>query len=158
MSDMLVKLYDIRDDFVLENKLKEQGVRLFRILPPDSSRAIEFARSFGEGWANECLAACTNHPTTCFVAVKEKRIIGFACYDATARDFFGPTGVLKSERGQGIGMALLKKCLCAMYSEGYAYAIIGGVSGAEEFYRKTVGAVVIEGSSPGLYSTMLEFS
>lgn len=158
MSDMLVKLYDIEDDFGLENKLKKQGVRLFRIMPPDIGRATEFARTFGEGWANECLAACTNHPASCFVAVKEKKIIGFACYNATAKDYFGPAGVLQSERGHGIGKALLIKCLLAMRWEGYAYAIVGGVSGAEEFYRKTVGAVVIEGSSPGLYSTMIELS
>jgi hypothetical protein len=34
------------------------------------------------------------------------------------------------------------------------YGIIGGV-GPVEFYRKTVGAVKIEGSTPGIYRNIL---
>lgn len=41
-----------------------------------------------------------------------------------------------------------------MREQGYAYAIIGGV-GPVEFYAKTVGAVVIEGSDPGIYRGMI---
>lgn len=158
MKDMLVRLYDIKDDPEQEKKLNAEGIKIFRVLPPDIGKAVEFARTFGEGWANECLAGCTNHPASCFVAVKEKKIIGFACYDATAKDFFGPTGVLSSERGKGIGMVLLKKCLCAMAAEGYAYAIIGGVDAARVFYEKAVNAVTIEGSSPGLYATLIQLT
>jgi hypothetical protein len=46
-------------------------------------------------------------------------------------------------------------CLQAMRAEGYAYAIIGGV-GPAEFYAKTVGAVEIEGSTPGIYRGQLK--
>jgi len=36
------------------------------------------------------------------------------------------------------------------------YAVIGGASdGVADFYRKTVGATVIEDSSPGIYRGML---
>lgn len=38
--------------------------------------------------------------------------------------------------------------------QGYAYAIIGGV-GPAEFYAKAVGAVLIEGSSPGIYQGIM---
>ncbi len=38
--------------------------------------------------------------------------------------------------------------------EGYAYAIIGG-AGPTEFYTKAVGAVAIEGSTPGIYRGVL---
>ena len=155
---MLVRLYDVKEDAALEKKLGDEGIKFFRVLPPDISNAIEFARTFGDGWANECLAACTNHPASCILAVKNKEIIGFGCYDATAKDYFGPTGVLKSERGKGIGMVLLKKCLCALAAEGYAYAVIGGVGDAQPFYEKSVGAVPIEKSSPGLYATLIKFS
>jgi hypothetical protein len=37
-----------------------------------------------------------------------------------------------------------------MRDDVYAYAIIGGV-GPEAYYAKTVGATLIEGSSPGIY-------
>jgi hypothetical protein len=44
------------------------------------------------------------------------------------------------------------KCLTRSMpaSAGYAYAIIGG-AGPTAFYAKTVGAVAIEGSTPGIY-------
>jgi hypothetical protein len=42
-----------------------------------------------------------------------------------------------------------------MAGQGYAYAIIGGV-GPVEFYAKTVGAIVIAGSQPGIYGGMLK--
>jgi predicted N-acetyltransferase YhbS len=58
--------------------------------------------------------------------------------------------VRKSARGKGVGSALVLACLHAMRAQGYGYAIIGGV-GPEEFYARTVGAVLIEGSTPGVY-------
>jgi hypothetical protein len=41
-----------------------------------------------------------------------------------------------------------------MRAEGYGYAIIGWASSVD-FYKKTVGAVVIEGSDPGIYPAKL---
>ncbi|WP_411677425.1 GNAT family N-acetyltransferase [Caproicibacter sp.] len=158
MIDLLVRLYEIEENLEEELRLQKEGIRVFRLLATDIGKAVEFARSFSEGWANECMAAGTNHPPTCFVAVREKQIVGFACYDATAKDFFGPTGVLKSERGKGVGAVLLKKCLCAMRAQGYVYAVIGGVGDALPFYEKAVGATSIERSSPGVYSTLIGFS
>ena len=80
--------------------------------------------------------------------------LGFACHDATCPNFFGPTGVDPNERMHGIGKALLFNCLEAMKQQGYGYAIIGGV-GPAEFYAKTVGAIPIEGSEPGVYRGLL---
>jgi len=67
---------------------------------------------------------------------------------------FGPEGVCVERRKQGIGTALLLACLNAMKSDRYAYAVIGW-AGAEEFYAKTVGATVIDGSEPGIYTGTL---
>ena len=44
--------------------------------------------------------------------------------------------------------------LHAMATLGYAYAIIGGVREVE-LYWKAVGAIEIEGSSPGIYRDRL---
>ncbi len=38
----------------------------------------------------------------------------------------------------------------------YAYAIIGWVGEAREFYIKTVNAIPIENSFPGVYSRMID--
>ena len=58
-------------------------------------------------------------------------------------------------RGRGIGKALVLAALHAMRAEGYAYAIIGWASSVD-FYRKAVGATVIEGSEPGIYPPPLK--
>lgn len=62
--------------------------------------------------------------------------------------------MLESERGKGIGKALLLAALHAQKAQGFAYAIIGGV-GPAEYYAKTVGAIMIEGSQPGIYDGLL---
>ena len=89
-----------------------------------------------------------------FVAVRNGKPIGYACFDATAKGFFGPTGVLEEYRGKGIGKALLVRTLQAMYEAGYAYAVIGSV-GPKGFYIKNCGAVEILDSSPGIYANMI---
>lgn len=92
---------------------------------------------------------------SCIIAKTTAEPLRFACYDdaAACRGFFGSTDVLESRRGKGTGTALLVT-LRLMREVGYAYAIIGGVSPAE-FYTRTVGAVLIEGSTPGTYRDML---
>jgi GNAT superfamily N-acetyltransferase len=92
---------------------------------------------------------------SCFIALENNQLLGFGCYEATCKNFFGPTGVNEHTRGKGVGKALLLACLQAMRAEGYAYAIIGGV-GPAEFYAKIAGAVLIEGSTPGIFGGMLK--
>lgn len=124
------------------------GVRVVRVLPPDHTTLLAFVREqFGEGWRNECCQAIAHQPNSCFVAVRDSQLVGFACYDATAKGFFGPIGVDPTERGRGVGRALLLSCLHAMAWDGYGYAVIGWCDGAADFYR-SVGAVEIPASSP----------
>ena len=111
-------------------------------------------RVFGEGWASECESAFSNQPVSCFIAERGGRIVGFACHDATCKDFFGPAGVQENERGKGIGAVLLLQCLHAMAAQGYAYAIVGG-AGSMPFYERIAGAIEIPGSSPGIYPPKL---
>jgi predicted N-acetyltransferase YhbS len=103
---------------------------------------------------SEVEVALTRQPIACFIATRDQEILGFACYDTTLRGFFGPTGVIESARGLGLGKALLFKSLEALRDIGYAYAIIGGV-GPREFYAKTCGAIEIPGSDPGTYTDLL---
>lgn len=156
MPDMLVKLYNLKEDVSLYETLEKKGIFIKRVMPSDKNLLLNFIKqNFNDGWAGECERALAALPSTCYVAVKDKKILGFACYDATAKDFFGPTGVLESERGQKIGEALLKKSLYSMKEAGYAYAIIGWVEDALGFYQKTVGAIPIEDSFPGVYDNMV---
>ena len=115
---------------------------------------LDWVRAHFASSAAEVEAAFAQVPVTCFIAVHDATMLGFACYDVTCRNFFGPEGVSKDERGRGIGRALLLAALHAQRAQGYAYAIIGGV-GPAEFYTKTVGAIASPDSTPGIYSTLL---
>ena len=53
----------------------------------------------------------------------------------------------EKERGQGIGTALLLKCLHEMRNAGYMYGIIGW-AGPWQYYEKTVDAIVIPDAEP----------
>ena len=155
MTDMLVKLYNLP---ALEPVLAQQkaaGVEIRRAMAAEKQLVVNWvAQTFQPGWASECEVAFAQQPIACFIAIEHGQLAGFACHDATCKNFFGPTGVSDSQRGRGLGKALLLACLHAMAGQGYAYAIIGGV-GPVEFYAKTVGAVVIADSDPGIYRGML---
>jgi GNAT superfamily N-acetyltransferase len=166
MADMLVKLYNVTPDHALIARLGQQQITIKRVLAPDAQRVICFIETNAdthwpqeskEGWMAECAAALANHPPTCFVAVQQRTIIGVACYNATAKGYFGPTGVLREVQGNGVGKALLLTSLLAMWDEGYGYAIIGWPAhSAIGFYAKTVQAQVIEDSSPGIYRRLVD--
>lgn len=164
MADLLVKLYELPPAAPYIDELKAKNIVIRRPIGPENYAVIGWIKEhFGAGWASEAENAFFRSTKSIFIAVREttdenghvsSTMLGFGCYDATVKGFFGPTGVAKEERGQGIGRALLLACLNAMWEEGYGYGIIGS-AGPVDFYKKTVGAVVIEGSSPGIYRGML---
>lgn len=153
--DMLVKLYELKADPELDARIAEQGITIRRVLAPELNALTAWIEPrFGSGWAAEATAATMRQPPTCFIAIQNDELIGFACHEATAKGFFGPTGVDTVARGKGVGHALLLTTLLDMYAQGYAYGVIGG-AGPMEFYRRSVGAAPIEGSEPGIYRGML---
>lgn len=154
MADMLVKLYDFECDFALLKKLSEEGIVVRRALGPEKHKALEFARTFHECWASECDVGFSQDPISCFIAVYEGEIVGFACVETTTKDFFGPTGVAEKMRGRHVGKALLHIALEDLKNRGYGYAVIGD-AGPTGFYEKFCGAVSIEGSEPGVYKGMV---
>jgi predicted N-acetyltransferase YhbS len=153
--DYLVNLTSLSADAELDAKLAAAGIDIRRALAPELELVTGWIREhFGTLWSSETTIAFTRQPPSVFVATKEKRLVGFADYDTTARGFFGPTGVDKTERGSGIGRGLLIATLLDMRRMGYGYAIIGDV-GPAAFYEKSVGATAIQDSEPGVYRGML---
>ncbi len=146
MPDLLVKLYGLE-----LGPTELPGVTIRRPMPHEMGAARRWVvRTFGEGWGDEFACSFKSFPVTSFVALRNDEIVGFATYEATSRGYFGPTGVLESERGKGIGKELLVRSMIGLRELGYAYAIIGG-AGPTDFYEKTVGAIPIPGSTPGAY-------
>lgn len=157
MPDLLIKLYELP----FEKYRKERFDGDFKIVRPlscDKSKVLNFVRKkFNESWADECERCFSNVPISCFIGVKDQRIIGFACYDATAKGFFGPIGIDSEERGKQVGTRLLFSCLSDMWDHEYGYAVVGWVDEQQiNFYEKSTSATVIPGSSPGIYKRMIE--
>ena len=157
MADMLVKLYTLPSaeaEIIAQDK---QNRAIRRAIAPEKTMILAWVEEqFNTRWMSECDVSFKNAPPSCWIAVEDQQIIGFACYECTCKNFFGPIGISEPARGKKVGKALLLACLNDMKVQGYGYAIIGGASeGVADFYRKTVGATVIEDSSPGIYKGML---
>jgi GNAT superfamily N-acetyltransferase len=149
VADLLVKLYELPPERIVA------GIDIRRALAPEKHAVVAWVdATFGTRWASEADVAFFGHPIRCHIATGDGELRAFACWDATARGFFGPEGVAEPSRGTGVGGALLLQCLHAMRAQGYAYAVIGGV-GPKAFYEKIVPVMEIPGSSPGIYREML---
>jgi len=155
MPDLLVKLYKLPDIRPCIDKLRKEGIHIRRAMAYEKVQVIQWVKdNFGQGWAGECDVAFSSRPVSCFIATENTGILGFACYECTARNFFGPMGVAVNARNRGIGRALFLSALDAMLHMGYAYAVIGGTDAAE-YYRKIIEVIEIPGSSPGIYKDRL---
>jgi len=156
MADLIVNLYE--KDYLKDTNisLKNDEIKIKRILSPNADNLVSFvSRHFSSGWASEVKAGIYKPHPTCFVATHNGEIIGFACYDATAKGYFGPTGVNPEYRGNNVGQVLLLTTLEAMKEAGYGYAVIGGVSEkVQGFYAKYVNFLKYE-VKPDLYNRLI---
>jgi GNAT superfamily N-acetyltransferase len=156
MSDLLVNLLKLPQLEPLVSELSAQNVIIRRAQSFEITHVRLFIEeNFSIAWADEISVGFANKPVSVYLATRDATVIGFAGYECTRRDFFGPTGVLESERGRGIGKALLIAALWGLRELGYVYAIIGG-AGPVEFYQRIVGAIEISGSAPGIYTDLLK--
>jgi GNAT superfamily N-acetyltransferase len=156
MPDMLVKLYNLESIWDLMSDQKKQGIEIRKPLGPEKRLIVDWVEEiFFDAWASETDIAILNRPISCFIAIKNRELIGFSCYDATALGYFGPMGVKEAFRKKGTGKALLNACLLDMKLKGYGYAIIGAVE-APDFYKKAANATEIFESSPGILKTRLK--
>jgi GNAT superfamily N-acetyltransferase len=155
VSDLLVPLLQLPPLEPHVKRLAASGVGIRRARSYERSPVERFVRRhFSEGWADETLVSFARTPVGCFIATHEKKVVGFAVVEATAPNFFGPTGVDPAHRGKGIGTALVMAALHGLREVGYVYAIIGW-AGPVAFYARTVNATPIANSEPGIYSDML---
>jgi len=155
MIDMLVRLYELDDATPLYQKTEDKGIILRKPRPYERHIVADWVgKHFSPKWVSEVNVAISQQPVNCWIATRDKEILGFVCYDTTAKGYYGPTGVSEGARGLGLGKALLFKAFDSLREMGYVYAVIGGV-GPREFYEKVCGAIEIPGSSPGLYRDVL---
>ena len=156
MPDLLVNLLPLPPFQSFIDNLNHAGINIRRAQPFEITPVRQFIeKNFSVAWADEVSIGFANKPATVFIATRKSRVIGFAGYECTRKAFFGPTGVAESERGHGIGKALLIAALWGLRELGHVYGIIGA-AGPVEFYQKEVGAIVIPDSEPGIYIDLLK--
>ena len=145
MMDMLVRLYDLPDIEEDLRRLEREGFLIRRPGAYERHLVADWVgRNFSPKWVSEAKVTFGRQPISCYIATREKKI----------RGFLGPMGVAEEVRRSGLGTVLLVSALKGLRELGYAYGVIGGV-GPADFYARAVGAMPIEGSSPGIYMDIL---
>ena len=155
MSDLLVPLLKLPDLAPHLERAAAQGTVIRRARSFEKSEVRRFvARHFSEGWADEAEVSFSRVPSGCYLATRDKRIVGFSVIESTAPAFFGPTGVDPAYRRKGLGTALLLAAMHGLRERGHVYSVIGW-AGPVSFYVKTVNAIPSPDSEPGIYSDLL---
>jgi GNAT superfamily N-acetyltransferase len=156
MPDLLVNLLKLPTLEPLVLEMEASGILVRRAQTFEITRVRSFVeKHFSIAWADEISVGFASKPVSVYVAVREQEVVGFAGYECTRRAFFGPTGVIENMQGHGVGKALLFASLWGLREMGYVYGIIGH-AGPVEFYERTVGAIVIPDSDPGIYTNLLK--
>ena len=91
MTDYLVRLYDL-PHVESEVKVAEAGIVVRRAIGPELHVILDWiGKHFSRGWVSEATVALTQLPSTCWIAVKDGQILGFACHDHQ--------GLFRADRG-----------------------------------------------------------
>jgi GNAT superfamily N-acetyltransferase len=124
----------------------KKGCHYERVHPKDFEELIKFVRdNYGHSsWPEEVQMSLKNIPPSTFVAKnKDGKIIGWATHGLQFPGAFGPTGVLYTIQGEGIGSELLKWCLWDIKQNGLETCTIMWVVGNTiKFYSKSIGAYI----------------
>ncbi len=151
MPDLIVPLYDLPDNVKLLKSLQKKGIVIRHAKPWELDAVAEFINiHFDKGWVSETSVGFSSKPISVLIALDGNQIVGFAAYEATAKAFFGPTGVDEAYRGKGIGKALLIESLAGLRSMGYVYGFIGS-PGPVDFYLKAVKGMLLPGDYTSIY-------
>jgi GNAT superfamily N-acetyltransferase len=133
-------------NFSKEPPTEQGNYRFQRVSEEFYDKTYEFVKKEFHGvWPLECKLSFRNNPPTTFIAIDKasNTVVGFATYNAHFDGSFGPTGVLKSLRGHGIGGILLLWTLYDLKKTGHNRCQILWVTGnTVKYYSKVAGAYI----------------
>jgi len=142
----------------LKHSSENKGYHYERVQTKDFEELLEFVRkNYGySSWPEEVQISLQNTPPTTFVSKnKDGQIIGWATHGLQFPGAFGPTGVLYTLQGKGIGSELLKWCLWDIKQSGLERCtIMWVVENTIKFYSKSIGAYI----SPVFYEMTKKLS
>ncbi|WP_373399845.1 hypothetical protein V8V91_09500 [Algoriphagus halophilus] len=89
MKDMLVRLIGLPDCSDLEKQLaKKENIVFRRAIAPEKHFITSWVlEHFGAYWKSEVEVSFSRQPVSCYIAQRENEILGFACYESTAKNF-----------------------------------------------------------------------
>jgi len=122
-------------------------VTISRATAGDRDATVAYvARNDNGFWAEEIQLGFKRDPPTVYVAKDpEGQVVGFAGHSLQFPGSFGPTSVLRSLRGKGVGGGLLKWCAHDIKQAGLTTMVIMWVVGdTMKFYAKSIGAKVYQ--------------
>lgn len=126
--------------------LNKEGYEYGRVQPNDFDITFDFVKlHFPEGtWPEEVRYSFKRNPPTTFIAKNKKNeIVGWATHSQFFPGSFGPTGVLNSLRGKGIGTELFLWNLWDIKQNGLDSCEIMWVKqNVAKFYSKVSGAYI----------------
>lgn len=129
----------------IEKDFKNIEARIERAQGIDEEAVLKFAaENFGEAWTETLRNGFRKNGIPIFLAWMGGKLIGFSSYDVyrNQKGIYGPMGIVKSERKNKVGRALLHEALADMKRKGYAYTVLGE-AGPIEYYEKECGAMLI---------------
>lgn len=122
-------------------RLAAGGVEVRRATAADLPAITAAAAEFGGTWPQEADISLGRDPVAVHLALRDGRVVGFACHATSRHGWFGPIGVSATERLGGVGAVLLRRCLVDVRAEGRAQAQVCWV-GPVRFYARAVGGYV----------------
>ena len=138
---MLVKLFTLDPLQPEIDKMAAMGITIRRPIGPENYAVIEWIKKYFPNslWAAEAENAFFNNPKTIYIALREgengSEMLGFACWDATVNNFFGPTGVKECERGKGIGRAMMHGAILRCKEMGIEKCCVNSFGWRKNFYN-----------------------
>jgi GNAT superfamily N-acetyltransferase len=137
-TNLIVDLSEVIETTADDGEARRRGFELRKLEAADAPRLDEFfGRVFGADWRLEAARAQVH------AAFKAGRIVAFAAHSGQNREWgwFGPMGTAPEAEGQGLGRALLRRCLADLRADGHKTAVIPWV-GPIAFYARHAGARV----------------
>ncbi|WLR56988.1 GNAT family N-acetyltransferase [Mesobacillus subterraneus] len=135
---------DMYLDLTTYKKQKDVLSNIKMVNDRDAEGLVRFIiKEFGSRWTESIKLEFRKPQSSIFICKdQEGDIVGFAAFDIHQPGHFGPMGVAKNKRAEGIGESLLHVCLVRMQKRGYKEIVIDN-AGPIEFYEKTCNAKVV---------------
>jgi mycothiol synthase len=138
ICDISPRTFDVNADV---HRLATEGYIIRRAESADRAAVLAFLRTCFPFWEEEVLECFNNSPISLHICVRNGEVVGFSAYQGNNKSlpWFGPMGVMPTERAKGIGAIVCKLCLRDLALQGHKKSIIPWV-GPVRFYSKVCNA------------------